>query len=129
MGNVPQDEPMVWSDAELDALFAEAGTVPEPSDGLMARIMADALALQQERAAPAAPMRAPQPARGFWSGIAQAFGGAGALAGMGTAALAGLYLGFAQPAAFTALPFGLSAEAGIDSVDLMPGIDALLAGE
>ena len=53
-------------------------------------------------------------------------GGGGVLAGMGTAAVAGLYLGFVQPASFLNLADALLNATQMDSLDLMPGIDALL---
>ncbi len=142
MGHASEEEPMGWSDAELDSLFAEAEAGLAPSDALMARVLADAAAVQaasvQAGAGQAGAVRAgerpvgreaPPPARSFWTGLAAVFGGGGALAGLGTAALAGLYLGFAQPSALTSLTAGFSSDVSIDSMDLMPGIDALLAEE
>ncbi len=86
-------------ETELDDLFATARTArPRPSEDLMARVLADAYAAQPAPApAPAARPAAP-PARGFWAGLAEVFGGAGVLAGLGSTAVAGVWLGYADPA-------------------------------
>jgi hypothetical protein len=112
---------------DLDALFAGAKSAAmQPSDALMARVLADAEA-QQPRAVPRnAP--APAPARGFFAGLAAFFGGAGALAGVGSAALAGLFIGFVQPTEISAM-VGFSTTTTIDQVELIPDVTALLAGE
>jgi hypothetical protein len=39
----------------------------------------------------------PPPRRGLWFALAEAFGGRGALAGLGAAAVLGLYVGYADP--------------------------------
>ena len=112
---------------DLDDLFAEARrqAVP-PSAGLVARVMADAEALQPR---PAALSPAPAP-RSFWAGFAGFFAGAGAMAGMGTAAVAaGLFLGIAQPAPVAALTDALGVTATDTSYDFLPGIDPLIDEE
>jgi hypothetical protein len=110
---------------DLDALFAGAKSAAmQPSDALMARVLADAEA-QQPRAVP---RNAPAPARGFFAGLAAFFGGAGALAGVGSAALAGLFIGFVQPTEISAM-VGFSTTTTIDQVELIPDVTALLAGE
>lgn len=110
---------------ELDALFARAKTdAMQPSDALMARVMADAEA-HQPRALPRA---VSPPGRGFFAGLAALFGGAGALAGVGSAALAGLFIGFVQPTEIGAM-VGLASNTTIDQVELIPDMTALLAGE
>lgn len=120
---------------DLETLFRAARTDrPAPSDDLMARVLADAAALQPKAAAPA-PRRvaAPAPSRartGFFAGLAALFGGGGVLAGMGTAAVAGLFLGFAQPAPVSALTAAWGGSAADSSAyDLTSGIDALFAEE
>lgn len=116
---------------DLETLFRAARTDrPAPSDDLMARVLADAAALQPKAAAPA-PRRAAAPARtGFFAGLAALFGGGGVLAGMGTAAVAGLFLGFAQPAPVSALTAAWAGSATDSSAyDLTSGIDALFAEE
>lgn len=116
---------------DLDDLFAAArADRPRPSDALMARVLADAAALQPEPALPARPRpAAPAAPGGFWAALSALFGGGGVLAGMGTAAAAGLFLGFAQPAPVAALTAALSAgtTTTTDALDLTSGIDALLA--
>lgn len=109
---------------DLDSLFAQArGTgALAPSDQLMARVLADAAALQ-----PQAPglARAPAAARpGFWALVLAALGGAGMLAGMTTAVLAGLWVGFAQPVGEGVFAAVLGSDTA--TIDMMPGIDALL---
>ena len=81
-------------DTDLDDLFAKArADSPVPSAALVTRILDDADAIQQSRAAPA---HSPEQRRRF-SWIA-AIGGGGVFAGLATATLAGLWLGIAQPA-------------------------------
>ena len=114
-----QDRDMSTDD--LDALFAQARLQPaRPSDDLMARIMADAVALQP---APRALAVAPRP--GLLRRWADVFGGFGALAGMGSAAAAGLFIGFAQPSGLTSLSTSLMG-GQIESLSLMPSVDALI---
>ena len=96
-----------------------------PSDvpqALMARILADA-ARVQPRSRPA-----PPPLR-FGQVLADLFGGAGVLAGMATAACAGIYLGLAQPSALGLLTLALAGESAVDQLDFMPSIDTFLAEE
>ena len=94
------------------------------SDAVMARVLADAAREQQNRA------HAPQPVpgrAGFWVGLAALFGGSGVLAGMASAAVAGLYLGFVQPPAFLQVTDAVIGNSSFASIELMPGVDALLA--
>ncbi|MFN4153122.1 MAG: dihydroorotate dehydrogenase [Paracoccaceae bacterium] len=108
-------------EAGLDALFAQAQAHPPlPDADFMARVMADARALQ-----PRAPRRAPvRP--GLWARLAAALGGAIAVAGLGTAAMAGLVIGYVQPDPMVSfagsIGFGVT-----ESLDLLPGFDALLS--
>ena len=109
------------SHSDLDALFAEAAAeVPEVSDRLMAALMADAARLQPGALRPRVPVRG-----GFLAGLADLFGGRGALAGMTLATVAGLYLGIAQPAALVSLTASIYSETPLDSLDLMSGSDSL----
>jgi hypothetical protein len=121
---------MMGKDAELDQLLAGLGTVqPAVPDALMARILADAATIRDD--AEAARVQA-GPAAGvarasFWVRIAVALGGGRVLAGLGTAAVAGVVLGFAQPAPIATLS---STVWGLDfdvSVDLLPTADDFLA--
>lgn len=119
--------------AGLDDLFAAAQAVPRlPSDALMARVLADAMAEQPRAGSTVANAPAPGPRRRgpgrtavrVWQRLIWALGGAGALAGMGTATMAGLYIGFAQPAGFDRLD-EVMLGAPLETVELLPGIDAL----
>lgn len=75
------------NDAALEALFESArATPPAVPEALMARVLADAEALQP---------RAPR--RGFWGFVAD-LGGVPALGGMITASCVGFWLGVAPPA-------------------------------
>ena len=111
----------------LDDLFAQARSRPvAPSDALMARVLADALAEQPK----AVVARAAPVARGRWlGGLASVFGGFGGLAGVGGAAVAGLVLGFVQPATVTDFADAVLGTDVVASVTLIPSADALLVGE
>lgn len=114
---------------ELDAVFASAkSNAMQPSQDLMARVLADATALQPQPT-PQSLRKPSQGARGFWAALAAVFGGAGALAGVGSAALAGVFIGFVQPSAFGSVTGLLVSSATIDQLELIPDVDALLAGE
>lgn len=121
-------------DKDLDNLFAAARATPSaPAPALMDRILADALANQPaprpaSDLAPGAPL--PQATRlgkrPFWEPLAALFGGTGALVGMGGAAMTGLFIGLAQPAAILSLSetyLGGTSE----SVALLPSVDALFS--
>ena len=122
---------------DLDLLFATAkaqDAAMMPSDDLMARVLADA-AREQPRSPvrpkvwPTAAPANSTPQAGFWPCLAALFGGGGVVAGLATAAVAGLYLGFAPPAAMLQLTTAVIGTSGLESVDLMPGVDALLSEE
>lgn len=82
---------------DLDDFFKAARAErASPSPDLMARVLADAYDLQPASVIQRAPAIR-RPRRGFWRPLAEALGGAGALAGLGTAAVAGLYIGYASP--------------------------------
>jgi hypothetical protein len=130
---------MTTRDPDLDSLFAEAAKAePEISDAFMAALMADAARLQ-----PAPPVPAGQRPRaavpsggaalvgpsgfggGILAGLADLFGGRGALAGMTLATVAGLYIGIAQPAALVNLTSSIYNVTPLDSLDLLSGSDSL----
>ena len=113
---------------DLDDLFASAKAgVVQPSDALMARVLADADAVQiGMRRRVVMPVAVEKP--GFFAALAALFGGGGVLAGVGSAAVAGLFLGFVQPSGLGSAS-GLWASASVDQIELMPGVDAVLAGE
>jgi hypothetical protein len=108
-------------DDDLEQLFAQAAVQRAvPSDGLITRIQADAAALQ-----PKARVAAVAPSRGWLSGVADWFGGGMSLAGMSAAALAGLFLGIAQPVPVVALTEMLRGSTTLDSLELLPTGGAL----
>lgn len=110
---------------DLDALFASAKSAPmQPSEALMSRVLFDAEALQ-----PRPPARStPAPNRGVLASLAAVFGGIGGLAGVGSAALAGLFIGFVQPMEIGEM-VGFGATTTIDQVELIPDMTTLLAGD
>jgi hypothetical protein len=119
---------------DLETLFRTARSErPEPSGDLMARVLADAAALQPVPAAlPAArrPPRAEAGGGGFLAGLAALFGGGGVLAGMGSAAAMALLVGFVQPAPVSALTAAWGGTTTTTAAyDLTSGFDALLAEE
>jgi len=109
----------------MDDLFALARQRPaEPSEALMRRVLEDGLALQP----PPRPLIAPTPpaSRGLWRALADLFGGVAPLAGIGTAAAAGLVLGFVQPQSLSDLSAALMG-GQIDSISVLPSVDDLFA--
>lgn len=113
------------NDSDLDDLFAVAQRQPvSVSSDLMARVMADAEA-HLPRAAVVT--RAPVARVSLWSSILTALGGAGALAGLSTATLAGVWIGFAQPTAVSSFTDVLWADDAIyETVDVLPAFDDFL---
>lgn len=113
-------------DDGLERFFdAARRDAPDPSDALMARVLADALAAQP----PAAPRPLPRP--GVWASLRAALtqlraalGGWPALGGLATAGLMGLAIGIAAPASMADLATALLGQ-GADTylVDLMPELD------
>lgn len=109
-------------DSDLDDLFGQARAArPEPSADLMARILVDA-----EQHQPVAHVRSPTVGRGFWQAALAMIGGGGALAGLSTATLAGLWIGFAQPAPVSMLTDVIWADETMDTVELIPSFDDIL---
>lgn len=111
-------------DSDLDDLFAEARTrAPAPSEALMARVLADA-ATHQPRPFPVVERARPRPS-GWSSWFAGLRGGALAGAGMMTATLAGVWIGFAQPSSMVSVTDALwqGAVQQIDVVELQPSLD------
>lgn len=83
-------------DDEIDRLLAAAAkTAQTPSDAMMQRVLADALALQPQ---PSLMRAAQSPVRpSLLSRLVHSLGGGPALAGLGTAAAFGLALGYLSP--------------------------------
>lgn len=106
-------------------LFFEAGRAdaPVPSQELMARIMADA----EANMPPAAPVVQAAPKAGLFAGLLAAIGGWPAMAGLATATVAGIWIGYAQPTSLTVLAGGVwPAQTGYDVVDFVPSFDGFL---
>lgn len=106
-------------DKDLDGLFALAARDrPTPSPALMDRVLADALAAQpQPRELAPAPVRP-----GLLARFAAMFGGAPVLAGVCSAAVAGVALGYLNPASMDVLTGGLT---GTETLELFPSADFL----
>jgi hypothetical protein len=104
-------------DKDLDQLLGLAARqAMPPSPGLMDRVLADALALQPQPSVPV-------PARpGLLHRLSALFGGGPALAGVCTAAVAGLALGYLSPATLEVLTGTMT---GAEVVDLFPSTDFL----
>ncbi len=109
-------------DRELDDLFQGArAAAPAPSEALVARILADAAALQPRHA-----LAAPARRAGLISRLAEAFGGRGVLAGLAGTAAAGLALGFYSPALTASWPASLLSGAA-DTVELFPDAETFFS--
>ena len=114
-------------DAALEAFF-EAGRArpPEPGMDLMARIMADADAEIDARAPIGVPV-ARRPRQGLWATLVSGIGGWPAVASLATAAVAGVWLGFASPDQLNSLAGGLllsgdaTSGTAYELEDLLPG--------
>jgi hypothetical protein len=103
---------------DLDDLLGLAARRPAvPSDALMSRVLADALASQPEvPGIRVAPVTRP----GFLARLAGVFGGPPALAGLGTAAVFGLALGYFSPSTLDYLT-----GASTDTAEFFPEADFL----
>ena len=126
----------MMSKDSLDDLFAEARkSVPPVPEGLAARVLADAVALQVAAEQVAAERVGRdggfdrEGRRGLFGWLRAGLGGSGALAGMVAATVAGFSIGFAAPVVPGLVVSDLVAPAlgfGGAEIDMMPGIDALL---
>lgn len=94
-------------------------TAPAPSPDLMARVMADAEAVQAQQGAVAG-ARPAAPRAGPWARLAQGLGGWPAMAGLGAAGLAGVWIGLSLPETLPGLPPGAGADDYV--VDIAPGM-------
>lgn len=112
---------------DLDLLFAAAAKAPLlPSGALMARVLSDAVTHQPQAAVSRPAVRPAAVARpGFWTRLAATVGGAGVLAGLGSAAMAGVMIGFAEPATLSMVTGGIY-DTTLDAVDLVPSFDPFL---
>lgn len=109
---------------EIDDLFAKArAQAPLDSEALIEKVLADAMMLQPK------PMQRhirPRQNPGFWASTLYALGGKAGLAGVGSAAVVGVILGFVQPTSLTTLTDAFIAQAPLGDLDLIPGVDAIL---
>jgi len=114
----------------LEALFAQAQAEPAvPGDDFMARLIADAASNQP---APTAPLHRAATVRrraGFLPRLVAMLGGAAAVAGLGSAAMAGLVIGYVQPDPLWSLADGFGLEVAGESLDLLPAFDTFLTEE
>jgi hypothetical protein len=111
------------TDDDLDAFFAAAkADSARPSPALMARILQDAAA-EQPRAAPPTTTRP----RFTFAALVAALGGGGALAGLATATVAGLWIGLAPPIAVEDFAATLWVSGEGDSVDLIPDLEGMIS--
>lgn len=109
------------TETELDTLFAEArDAAPMLSDGLAARIMADAARVSAKPAPALAPPPRPSALQSLWDAI----GGWPAAAGLMTAAVTGLTIGLSATTSLEPLT-GLIT--GYDVEDFMPAYSGLLS--
>lgn len=112
------------NDSDLDDLFGAARRQPlAVSADLMARVLGDADALQPAAAqVPTRKRRA-----GILTGFLAAIGGIGGLVGLSTAAMAGVWIGFADPTALTNVTdvFGTS-QTVTETMNVLPGFDDFL---
>ncbi len=115
-------------DDELDRLLASAArNRPVPTPALMERVLADALAAQAQPRAPR-PMAFPSPKSGLFAWLAAALGGKPALAGLGSAAVLGVAIGYLSPTTIDYLTGGLSGvtvDPAADTAEFFPGADFL----
>jgi hypothetical protein len=110
----------------LDRMLAGlAQADPCPSDRLMSRVLADAAAVQSkasvlQRVVGPGERQSTSAGRGWLSRL---FGHGPATVGLSTAAIAGVLLGFLQPAPVGSMAAAVWGTDPADSVDLFPGID------
>ena len=107
---------------DLDGFFAAARAAgPEPSEALVARVLADAEAAMPRAAVPT-PAAAPRRRR--WLAAAAAlFGGGPMAAGLASAVVAGVAIGYAGPVTSDGLAGAVS---GGEEIQLMAASDLFL---
>jgi len=114
---------------DLDRLLTLARRAePAPAPDFMARVLQEAWAAQPAPAPPPQGLRAVR-RPGLWARLAQALGGAAVAAGLGTAAMAGLALGYVQPDPVLNLAGSYGLAPMGEALDLLPGYDSLVAEE
>lgn len=118
-------------DKDLEVFFEAArAETPVPREALLSRILADAAAHQPPAPglAGAGGMAGDAPAQGWLARLFGTVGGWPALAGMVTATVAGVWIGYAEPAGFDNVSSAVwpGASDGYDVVDLIPSMDGFL---
>ncbi|MEJ1990610.1 MAG: dihydroorotate dehydrogenase [Maritimibacter sp.] len=126
---MPDDD--MLNEAALDDLFRAArAEAPMPSADLLARVMADAEAEIAAQPAPL-PVRQAAPRKSHLRSLLEGLGGWPAVAGMITASVVGLSMGFVSPDQVNSLSGGLllqsdmSTTSSYDLEDMLPGFGAL----
>lgn len=120
------------NDIELEQFFAAGRSEQvEPSEALMARVLADAEAETHTRHA-AKPRHRATPRAGVFASLRAALGGWPVMASMATATAAGIWIGAAAPDRLSTVTGGLigsatSAQYELD--ELLPGYGAMAAYE
>lgn len=109
---------------DLDGFFdAAKAQNPEPSNALMARVMAQALEIQIENAPEIRVMPAPKP-NNIWGAMLAAIGGWPAVTGLATATVAGVWIGFSATLGVgDAMVSVLASGQDVYVVDAFPGFD------
>ncbi len=109
---------------DLDGLLQHARqTAHTPAPALIERVLSDAYALQS----PGQPvLRQAAPSPSLLSRLVRGLGGALGLAGLTTAALAGVGIGFYDPPALAAWTQTLTPSSAIDTVELIPDLDVFM---
>ncbi|MCK8463870.1 hypothetical protein MUY35_08425 [Aliiroseovarius sp. S1339] len=103
-----QTDKDMLDDTALDAFFdAARSDIAAPSDALVSAILADAEAHQPQCGSHAGTAVDPGASRGFWADLVAAVGGWPSLAGMATATVAGVWIGFAAPIQLETMSGGL----------------------
>ncbi len=106
-------------DRRLEDFFAAArDRAPDPSEALMARILADAEAARRLAAVA-------RPSEGLWARLGAMLGGWQGIGGLATATAAGLWIGYAGLADPAELSGGLVGAAG-ETVELMPEVEVFV---
>lgn len=112
--------------SDLDDLLALAAMhPPAPSPALIDRVVADALELQPQPRSALQPRAATVPRSGLLSRLTAMLGGPAALAGVTSAALFGVVLGYLDPTTMDILALGQATEQA-DAVELFPSVDFLM---
>ena len=120
-------EPGKLTESEaLDDLFALARLADlKPSDGLLARVMTDAVQVNQTRVDLANKPPGSVKSRGALAGLIAALGGWPALGGLAMATATGLYIGVAPPDSLTAIGQAVWGETVTVSLDDPLGLSGL----